>query len=95
MVKEQGLELLSCEEQPRKLGLFSLEKSGSGGNLINVYKYPKEGCKEHADRFFSMVPSNRTRSNGHKLECQETLIYCESDQALPQVGSCGVSSLER
>ena len=45
-----------------------------------------------------MVPTDRTRGNGHKLkqevspECQEMLFHCEGDQALSQVAwrGCGV-----
>jgi len=36
-------------------------------NLINMCKYLKEGCKGAGVRHFSVVPSARTRVNGHKL----------------------------
>ncbi|KAK4819773.1 LOW QUALITY PROTEIN: hypothetical protein QYF61_011373 [Mycteria americana] len=38
------------------------------GDLINVCKYLKRGCKENGARLFSLVPSGRTRGSGHKLK---------------------------
>lgn len=48
--------------------MFSVEKIRLRKNLINVYKNLKEGCKDNRARLFSLVPSNRTRDNGHKLK---------------------------
>jgi len=65
----KDLEHHLCEERPRNMGLFSQKKGILRGDLLKVYKYLKRGGRQMDEtRFFSEVCSNRTKSNGPKLE---------------------------
>ncbi|KAK4814881.1 hypothetical protein QYF61_001259 [Mycteria americana] len=65
MVK--GLEHLTYKERLRAVTAQPGEEKAEG-DLISAYKYLKGGCKDNGARLFSVVPSDRARSNGHKLK---------------------------
>lgn len=61
-------------------------------DLTNAYQYLRRGSRGDRIRLSSAVPSNWTRSNGHKLKLRKTLLYamehfflCEGCPTLAQV----------
>lgn len=51
------------------MGLFSMKKGCLREiSSINKYKYLVRGNEEEAVRLFTLVPTEKTRGNGHKLK---------------------------
>jgi len=60
----KGLEHLSYEEMLRELGLFSPEKRRFREDLINVYKYLREGVKRAETGSFQLWPVREHEAMG-------------------------------
>ncbi|KAK4828640.1 hypothetical protein QYF61_000288 [Mycteria americana] len=59
---------LTGKRKAERAGTVQPREEKAKGDLTKVYKYLKGGNIEDGARFFSVVPSDRTRGNGHKLK---------------------------
>jgi len=97
MIKRLGH--LSYEGRLRELALFSLEKRRLR-RIFSMCQYLLGVYKIKGARPFPILPTDRTRDNGHKLKTRKShifvlFVYCEGDQVLEQVAhrDYGVSTL--
>ena len=52
----------------KELGMFSLEKISSRGDMIALFKYLKDYQTEEGQDLFSIIPECRVYNNGLKLQ---------------------------
>jgi len=57
-----------CEERAGRAETVQPGEEKAQGDFISLYKYLKGGCKQDGARLFSVVPWDRTRGSGHKLQ---------------------------
>lgn len=62
------MELLLQKGETLLHRMLQEENTQGGGLSCQCYKYLMGWCKEDRARFFSVVPHNRTRGNGHQLK---------------------------
>ena len=62
-----GLDGLSYKESLDRLGLFSLERRGLRGDLIEVYKVKRGTDQLHSQYLFPKVGESKTRGNRFKV----------------------------